>query len=85
MCLSVCLEHKVTLSKILGPRVVCTSPNGTLMFILHEHSERSEHSQVKVIRKMHKNIAHPYMDGRACVCMSVCIQPKVKLSKILGG
>jgi hypothetical protein len=39
----------------------------------------------KVSKKALKILAHPYMDGKACVCLSVCLEPKVKINKITGA
>ncbi len=63
--------------------MVCTKPYGSLMFILHEWSEGSEHSERKGIKKGIKNFC-PSLYGWEGVCLSVCLEPKVKLSKIKG-
>jgi hypothetical protein len=55
------------------------------MFTLHKRIEQSKHSEVKGIKKALKKFACPFMDGRVCVCLFVCLEPKVKLNKILGA
>jgi hypothetical protein len=46
-----------------------------ILFILHERSERSEHSEVKGIKNRHKKIspAHICMGVHVSVCVSVCL------------
>jgi hypothetical protein len=44
-----------------------------LKIILHERSEQSKCNEVKGIKNGIENIARPYMDGEACVCLSVCL------------